>query len=46
LDWDAAVEAGLTTHLGVDDDAVTQLTDGERRELHQLLRMELGRPGA
>jgi hypothetical protein len=46
LDWDAAVEAGLTTHLGVDDDVVTQLSDGERRELHRLLRAELGRPGA
>jgi hypothetical protein len=46
LDWDAAVEAGLTTHLGVDDDVVTQLSDGERRELHRLLRAELGRPPA
>jgi hypothetical protein len=46
LDWDAVVEAGLTTHVGVDDDVVTQLTDGERRELRQLLRMELGRPPA
>ena len=46
LDWDAAVEAGLTTHLDVDDDVVTQLSDGERRELHRLLRAELGRPGA
>ena len=46
LDWDAPVEAGLTTHLGVDDDVVTQLSDGERRELHRLLRAELGRPGA
>jgi hypothetical protein len=42
LDWDAAVEAGLTTHVGVDDDVVTQLSDGERRELHRLLRAELG----
>lgn len=46
LDWDAAVEAGLTTHLGVDDDVVTELSDGERRELHRLLRAELGRPPA
>ena len=46
LEWDAAVEAGLTTHIGVDDDIVTQLTEGERRELHQLLRTELGRPPA
>jgi hypothetical protein len=42
LDWDSAVEAGLTTHIGVDDDVVTGLSDGERRELHALLRMELG----
>ena len=41
LDWDAVVEAGLTTHVGMDDDAVLQLTDGERRELRRLLRMEL-----
>ena len=42
LDWDAAVEAGLTTDLGIADDVVTQLSDDERRELQQLLRMELG----
>lgn len=45
LDWDAAAEAGLTTHVGVDDDVVLSLSDGERRELHLLLRTELGRPG-
>jgi hypothetical protein len=45
LDWDAASEAGFTTHVGVDNDAVTQLSDGERRELHQLLKGELGRSG-
>jgi hypothetical protein len=45
LDWDAASEAGFTTHIGVDNDAVTQLSDGERRELHQLLKGELGRSG-
>ena len=42
LDWDAAVEAGLTPHLGIADDVVTQLNDDERRELNQLLRVELG----
>jgi hypothetical protein len=41
LDWDAAVEAGLTPHFGIADD-VTQLNDDERRELNQLLRQELG----
>jgi len=45
LDWDAFVQAGLTTHVGMDDDVVLQLTDGERRELGQLLRMELGQRG-
>jgi hypothetical protein len=45
LDWDAASEAGFTTHVGVDNDAVTQLSDGERQELHQLLKGELGRSG-
>lgn len=45
LDWDAASEAGFTTHVGVDNDAVNQLSEGERRELHQLLKWELGRSG-
>ncbi len=46
LDWDAASEAGLTTHVGVDNDAVTELTDGERRALDQLLKGELAHRGA
>ena len=46
LDWDAAVDAGLTTDAGITDEVVTQLSDGERRELRQLLRMELDRPPA
>lgn len=46
LDWEAAGEAGLTTHVGVDDDAVSQLDDAERRELQELLKGELSRPGA
>jgi hypothetical protein len=41
FDWDAAREAGLTTHVGVDGDAVNQLTEGERRELRELLQGEL-----
>ena len=45
LDWDAVVEAGLTTHVGMDNDVVLQLTDGERRELRQILQMELGQQG-
>jgi hypothetical protein len=46
LDWDAASEAGLTTHVGVDNDAVTNLTDAERRVLNQLLKGELAHRGA
>jgi hypothetical protein len=46
LDWDAASEAGLTTHVGVDNDAVTELTDGERLALNQLLKGELAHRGA
>ena len=46
LDWEGAREAGLTTHVGVDDDAVSQLSDSERHELHELLKGELTRPGA
>jgi hypothetical protein len=42
LDWDAAVEAGLTTPIEFDAGVVNALSDGERRELHQLLRTELG----
>jgi hypothetical protein len=46
LDWDAASEAGLTTHVGVDNDAVTDLTDAERQVLNQLLKGELAHRGA
>lgn len=46
LDWEGAREAGLTTHVGADNDAVIQLTDSERRELHALLTGEMKRPGA
>ena len=45
LDWESAREAGLTTHVGADDDAVGQFTDGERRELRRLLQGELSRSG-
>ena len=46
LDWDGAREAGLTTHVGVDNDAWTQLSDGERQELQELLKGELANRGA
>jgi hypothetical protein len=41
LDWDSAREAGLTTHVGLDDDDLSQLTSGERGELRRLLQAEL-----
>jgi len=41
LDWESAREAGLTTHIGVDDDALAVLTSGERGELRRLLQGEL-----
>ena len=41
LDWEAARAVGLITHVGASDDAVNQLTAGERRELRQLLQGEL-----
>ncbi|MEP7306423.1 MAG: hypothetical protein ABJA98_12975 [Acidobacteriota bacterium] len=41
LDWDSVREAGLTTHIGVDDDALALLTAGERNELRRLLQGEL-----
>jgi len=41
LDWESAREAGLTPHLGVDDDALALLTSGERGELRRLLEGEL-----
>jgi len=41
LDWESAREAGLISRLGGDAAALSQLTDGERRELRQLLQLEL-----
>ncbi|MGB7217627.1 MAG: hypothetical protein WBD07_02365 [Vicinamibacterales bacterium] len=48
LDFDGANEAGLTVpaHVGGANDVVSTLTDGERRELQQLLQEELARPRA
>jgi len=45
LSWDDAREAGLTGHVGTDDDAVAQLDDGERYELDRLLKGELEKAG-
>ena len=43
--WDAASRMELTTPAGGPDEAVGELTDGELRELQQLLKEELARPG-
>ena len=45
LDWDAAVEAGLTTPAGSVDRALVDLSAEERRELQRLLKEELARSG-
>jgi hypothetical protein len=41
LDWESAREAGLIPPVGGDAAALSQLTEGERRELRQLLQGEL-----
>src|SRR5436190_125575 len=46
VDWDAAAESNATMQEGVADNAVTQLTEAERRELRRLLQQELARSGA
>ena len=45
LDWDAAVEAGLTAPAGGVDRALFDLSAEERRELQRLLKEELARSG-
>jgi hypothetical protein len=46
LDWDAAVEAGLTAPAGGVDRALFDLNADERRALGRLLQAELAGPGA
>jgi len=46
LDWDAAIEAGLTPAPGGVDRAILDLSADERRELHRLVEQELSRSGA
>src|SRR5262249_10195466 len=46
LDWDAAVEAGLSAPPVSVDRALADLSDGERVELQRLLRQELTGSGA
>jgi hypothetical protein len=46
LDWEVAHEAGLITDAGDDEGILTQLSEGERQALHELLKAELPRSGA
>jgi len=46
MDWDAAIEAGLTSRPGGAEGAVGQLTGAERIELDRLLKEALKQPGA
>jgi hypothetical protein len=46
LDWDAGVEAGLSTQVGAVDRAVLELSANERMELQRILKEELSRSGA
>ena len=46
VDWDAAEAPGFGTHEDASDQAISQLTAGERRELQRLLKEELARSGA
>jgi hypothetical protein len=46
LDWDSAVEAGITMDVGAADNAVAELTESERTELQRLLRKAMGPTGA
>jgi len=43
MDAEAAVESGLTDHLGGLDELVVTLTAGERGELRRLLKDELAK---
>lgn len=46
LDWDDAVEAGLTSGADAVERVVQEMSDDERRELRRVLQEEMGRPGA
>jgi hypothetical protein len=45
MDWDDASEIGVPLHAGAADEAIDNLSPGERQELQRLLQ-ELARPGA
>lgn len=46
MDWDAAAAVEGSTHLGAMDEAIGELSAGERVEMKRLLQAELARPGA
>jgi hypothetical protein len=46
LDWDDAVEAGLTGGADIVERVVQDMSDDELRELRRVLQEEMGRPGA
>lgn len=45
MDWDAASQVGAPLHAGAADEAIGDLSPGERREMQRLLK-ELAQPGA
>jgi len=46
MDPELATETGVTNHIGSVDEAVSNLTAGERLELQRLLKEALAKPGA
>lgn len=46
MDWDAAVDDGLTVPVGASDVVLADLSDAERVELRRLLREAMSAPGA
>ena len=45
MDWDEASQVGAPIHAGAADEAIGDLSPGERREMQRLLK-ELAQPGA
>ena len=46
MDWDAVSAVDVSTHAGAMDEAIGELSAGERMEMRRLLQAELARPGA
>lgn len=46
MDWDEAVDAGMTMEVGAVEDALSELSDAERVELQRLLREAMAGSGA